>query len=132
MPHYDTNSFSPSSTTSALRIGSLNCRSLAKLSDSQQRSHFIRFLRDLRYDVLCFQETTADLPSTQSMLNTQFLTHSAIWSKHCGIVSLNPSILITPDFITIDQRVIACHISHVNHLFPPTFVLVGLSGVKSD
>ena len=124
MSHYDTNSFSPSSTTNALRIGFLNCRSLAQLSDSQQRSHFIRFLRDLRYDVLCFQETTADLPSTQSMLNTQFLTNSAIWSKHCGIVSLNHSILITPDFITIEQRVIACHISQVNHLFPPTFVLV--------
>ncbi|OBZ80834.1 hypothetical protein A0J61_11117 [Choanephora cucurbitarum] len=69
-------------------------------------------------------KTTADLPSTQSMLNTQFLPHSALWSKHCGIVSLNPSIFVTPYFITIDQRVIACHISHVNHLFPPTIVLV--------
>ncbi|KAI8348817.1 hypothetical protein EDC96DRAFT_600606 [Choanephora cucurbitarum] len=58
------------------------------------------------------------------MLNTQFLTHTALWSKHCGIVSLNPSILITPKFIAIDQRVIACHISHVNHLFPPKLVLV--------
>ena len=56
MIHSSTDPPSHSSTTNNPRIGSLNCRSLAKLSDPQQCSHFIQFFRDLGYDVLCFQK----------------------------------------------------------------------------
>jgi exonuclease III len=52
-------------------------------------------------------------------MNMKFQAKAAIWTEHCGIVSLNPSIELQHLFTTEDGRLIACQLNHVNNLFPP-------------
>ncbi|KAK4521393.1 uncharacterized protein ATC70_012008 [Mucor velutinosus] len=119
MTHYATN---PPMTDyrSTIKIGSLNCRSLSKLSNPTTSSEFVRFLRnpELKYDILCFQETHAT-ESVRERLNMQFQTNTSIWTSHCGIVSLNPKIIIQPLNVTLDDRIIVCQVTHCNALFSP-------------
>lgn len=108
-----------------LNIGSLNCRSLAKLPLPEERQSFVRHLRLQSLDILSLQDTNAEDESTQSTLNTLFNSKSTFWSKHCGVVCLNPSITVTPILVTVDQRLIICEISHTRRMFEP-FTLVNL------
>ncbi|KAG1469191.1 hypothetical protein G6F56_003395 [Rhizopus delemar] len=117
---YTNNNVSRSST---LNIGSLNCRSLSKISSPQSRQSFIRYLRSQSYDILTLQETHAEDLEIQDTLNIPFNTKSAYRTKHFGIVCLNPSILITPTLVTIDQRLMVCDISHKQRLFEPFTVI---------
>jgi len=102
-----------------LKICSLNSRSLSKLSNPEISSSFIRYLRSLDYDVFCFQESHASGDDVQSTLNMKLQAHSSIWTEHCGVVSLNPSISIVPILVTIDQRSIVCLVTHANNSFDP-------------
>lgn len=113
---------------SNIKIGSLNCRSLSKLSHPTTSSEFIRFLRnpELQYDILCFQETHA-IDSARDRLNMQFQSTRSIWTSHCGIVSLNPKIHIQQLNITLDDRIIVCQVTHANSLFSP-IALVNIYG----
>lgn len=104
-----------------INIGSLNCRSLTKPSQPTTSSEFIRYLRIQSLDIITLQETHASDPELQQILNMKFQTNLAIWSHHCGIVSLNPLILLS----SIDQRIIACTVSHIDQIFEP-FELVTL------
>lgn len=63
-----------------------------------QNVPLIRYLRSLKYDILCLQEIHADTIEIQNTLNLRFQVHSA----HCGIVNLNPAIEIQSPFITED------------------------------
>ncbi|KAG0867260.1 hypothetical protein G6F15_012447 [Rhizopus arrhizus] len=102
-----------------LRIGSLNCRSLAKPNQPTVSSEFIRFLRSQSFDLVTLQETHASDLETQQTLDMKFQAKSSIWSRHCGIVSLNSSIVLSSSLISIDQRLIACTISHIDQVFEP-------------
>ncbi|KAG1036563.1 hypothetical protein G6F43_013025 [Rhizopus delemar] len=55
----------------------------------------------------------------QQTLDMKFQAKSSIWSHHCGIVSLNSSIILSASLVTIDQRLIACTVSHVDQVFEP-------------
>ncbi|KAK4513051.1 uncharacterized protein ATC70_000088 [Mucor velutinosus] len=105
---------------STIKIGSLNCRSVSKLFNPTTSSEFVRFLRnpEVKYDILCFQETHAT-ESVCERLNMQFQTNTSIWTSHCGIVSLNPKIVIQPLNVTLDDRIIVCQVTHCNALFSP-------------
>ncbi|KAG0926354.1 hypothetical protein G6F62_012244 [Rhizopus arrhizus] len=108
-----------SSDFTNFKLCSLNCRSLTKPSQPETSQSFIRFLRSQSLDILSLQETHAhDIP-TQTALNLQFQAKSASWTKYCGVVSLNPQVVLTPFLITRDQRMIICHIKHSNDLFTP-------------
>ncbi|KAK4514089.1 uncharacterized protein ATC70_006097 [Mucor velutinosus] len=48
----------------------------------------------------------------------QLKAQQSIWSSHCGIVSLNPQIHITSLYVSSDDRVILCKVSHPNNVFP--------------
>ncbi|CAO3673010.1 unnamed protein product [Rhizopus stolonifer] len=118
----DTNAINQSTTntqsrSSTLNIGSLNYRSLSKISSPQSRQSFIRYLRSQAYDILTLQETHAEDQKIQDTLNILFNTNSAHWTKHCGIVCLNPSISITPILVTIDQQLLVCEKFHQQQLF---------------
>ncbi|KAG1467594.1 hypothetical protein G6F56_004324 [Rhizopus delemar] len=115
----------PFSTNHHFKITSLNCRSLVKSNNTQTSSDFIRYLRQLNYDILCLQETHAATFEQQHTLNIKFCIENTIWTKHCGIVSLNPAINLIPHLITLDQRLIACQVTHVNNIFPP-FLLINI------
>lgn len=118
MNNYTTHSLPSSRSKTHLSIGSLNCRSLSKLSDPEKSSLFIRYLNSLKYDILCVQESHA-IESVQNRLNMQFHTNSSIWTPHCGIISLNPLLTLESLNIDVDQRLIICQVTHQNALFPP-------------
>lgn len=103
----------------SISIGSLNCRSLVKTSSTSVISPFIKHLRLTKHDLFTFQETHASSPEIISSLNMKFQSTAHIWTKHCGIISLNASLHIEPLFTSIDERLIHCRVSHINHLFPP-------------
>ncbi|KAG0974193.1 hypothetical protein G6F29_012368 [Rhizopus arrhizus] len=112
---------SPSSRNKQVNInvGSLNCRSLIKTNQPTTSSEFIRFLRSQSLDLLTLQETHASDPEQQQILDMKFQTKSSVWSHYCGIVSLNPSLVLSSAFVDRDQRLIACTASHMNHTFEP-------------
>lgn len=122
IPNFN-NPMSFSSSTINLKICSLNCRSIVKINHNNTSSDFIRHLRQQQYDILCLQESHVSDDALIQSMNIQFQTQSTIWSAHCGIVSLNPSLVLQPLFITLDQRVIACQINHANDLFPPVTII---------
>ncbi len=109
----------------SLKICSLNCRSLSKISNPQSSSLFIRYLRQLKCDIFCFQETNASSADIQMTLNLQLQAHSSYWTKYCGIVSLTPSVTIHPAHVNIDNRGIVCRITHINDSFEP-FMLANI------
>ncbi|PHZ09900.1 uncharacterized protein RHIMIDRAFT_240017 [Rhizopus microsporus ATCC 52813] len=106
-----------------LNIGSLNCRSLAKLSLHEKRQSFIRHLRLQSLDILSLQDINTEDESTQSTLSILFSSKSTFWTKHCGVMCLNLSITVTPIPVTVDQRLVICEISHTRRMFEP-FALV--------
>lgn len=114
-----------------IKICSLNCRSLSKPSKIDRSQTFSRFLRSKDLDILCLQETHAASTEIQERLNIQLQSQDAIWSQHCGIVSLNSSILIEPLYTSDDERVITCNISHVNNLFP-SFIIMNIYAPASN
>ncbi|KAG2194343.1 hypothetical protein INT47_011510 [Mucor saturninus] len=111
--------------SSTIRIATLNCRSLVKTNEPSRRQDFIRFLRKQNppLDIITLQETHASTTELKLLLDNLFQTKQTVWSKQCGIVCFNPSLQLTPDFITIDQRVIKCTITHVQRTFDPLTVV---------
>ncbi|KAI9330551.1 Endonuclease/exonuclease/phosphatase, partial [Pilaira anomala] len=119
------NSSSTINTTksTSFTIGSLNCRSLVKSSSTSVISPFIRHLKtppspSPKLDILTLQETHASTPEIITSLNLQFQSKSQIWTKHCGIISLNSSLRIEHIFTSADERLIHCRISHIDLAFP--------------
>ncbi|KAG2193585.1 hypothetical protein INT47_007388, partial [Mucor saturninus] len=107
--------------SSTFRIATLNCRSLVKINELSRRQVFIRFLRKQNppLDIITLQETHASTIELKLVLDNLFQTKQTLWSKHCGIACFNPSLHLTPDFITIDQRVIKCTITDSQRTFDP-------------
>lgn len=107
----------------SLKLCSLNSRSLPKLSNPETSSSFIRYLRQLKCDILCFQEANASSEDIQTTLNVKLQAHSSYWTAHCGIVSLNSAITVHPALANIDDRGIICRITHINDSFDPFMLL---------
>ncbi|KAG2194683.1 hypothetical protein INT47_013058 [Mucor saturninus] len=107
--------------SSTIRIATLNCRSLVKINEPSRRQDFIRFLRKQNppLNIITLQETHASTTELKLILDNLFQTKQTVWSKHCGIVCFNPSLQLNPDFITMDQRVIKCTITHSQRTFDP-------------
>ncbi|KAL9546079.1 hypothetical protein MBANPS3_006845 [Mucor bainieri] len=95
-----------------LQIGSLNCRSLAKLTDVPKSSSFSRYLTTKHLDILCVQESHAQDDIIQQRLDIQLKSHQSIWSTHCGIVALNPQVHLTHLYTSPDDRIILCRVLH--------------------
>lgn len=114
-----------------IKLCSLNCRSLSKPSMIETSQSFSRFLRTKDLDILCLQETHAATLEFQERLNMQLQSNEAIWSQHCGIVSLNPSIELEPIYTSDDERVITCKISHISNHFPP-FIIMNIYAPASN
>ncbi|KAG1137584.1 hypothetical protein G6F37_011126 [Rhizopus arrhizus] len=59
----------------------------------------------------------------QQTLDILLQTKSSCWSSHCGVVSLNANIIITPILVSIDQLVILSHVKHDKQLFEPFHII---------
>ncbi|KAI7889501.1 uncharacterized protein EV154DRAFT_565327 [Mucor mucedo] len=71
--------------TTKLKIGSINCRSLASTSDPITRRKFTRYLRSLKYDLLNFQEVRTEDNNVIESLNMELQAKDSIWTQHVGI-----------------------------------------------
>lgn len=109
--------------STSVKIGSINCRSLSKPSDIPRRQSFTNFLRHQSLDILTMQETHAAPLDIQKSLNMLLQANSSCWSSHCGIVSLNKNITITPVLSAIDHRFLIGNVSHVHSKFPPFYIM---------
>jgi hypothetical protein len=109
-----------------LRIGSLNCRSLEKIHSPSILPSFSRFLRQQPIQLYAFQEvshrsSTIDISAS---LNLHLQSQSAsLWGKHCGLVSRDPAVKITPIHFYPSSRYIIATISHDQRRFSPFTII---------
>ncbi|KAL0085529.1 Endonuclease/exonuclease/phosphatase, partial [Phycomyces blakesleeanus] len=113
-----------SALTLNVSIASLNCNSLAKLSDPSRRSDLIRFLRQTSSDIIALQETYASA-SLSTVIHNQFRASSSLWTYRCGLVTLSPLLSLERIPIPEDDRAILAKETHTSSSFDPFFVLVG-------
>ncbi|KAL7320714.1 hypothetical protein PS15m_000577 [Mucor circinelloides] len=109
----------PDTSFATLRVGTLNCRGLAKTAASSTRQRFIRYLRTCSLDLLALQQTHASSTTIQDQFHLQFRAKSSIWSKHCGLVSFSSEISFSNSIVSICVRIISTTISHASHAFKP-------------
>ncbi|KAG2217910.1 hypothetical protein INT45_008660 [Circinella minor] len=107
-----------------IRIGTLNCRGLPKTDAPQRSKHFIHFLKSQSFDILTLQETHAADQDLQTRFHTQFQSSSSFWSQHVGIISLNPSLILTLNSFELDGRVMHVTVSHSSFSFSPVNIIV--------
>ncbi|KAG1049317.1 hypothetical protein G6F43_008350 [Rhizopus delemar] len=62
--------------------------------------------------------------TTRSLTNTRFQARHSIWTYHCGIVSFNPSFILSDNMIPEHDRMILTKVTHPSHAFAPFFILV--------
>ncbi|KAG2190521.1 hypothetical protein INT47_004146, partial [Mucor saturninus] len=107
-----------------IRLASLNCNSLVKTNKPVVRSDLIRFLRENSFNIISLQETHTHNDTLSTSIEQQFYTKSALWTEHCGIVSLHPDILLTQvDTPILDNRIILAKVTHSQQYFEPFFIL---------
>ncbi|KAG1057614.1 hypothetical protein G6F43_000564 [Rhizopus delemar] len=104
-------------------IASLNCRGLKKILTQSGRS-FSRILRSLPYDILALQETHASTEQLQNRFNLSLQVTSSNWTPHCGLVTFNSSISLTPLWSSTDGRIMATKITHISSLFEPITIYI--------
>ena len=122
--------------TCHLKIGSLNCRTIYKISDRSSTSEFLRYLRSLKYSLLLFQETAIpshSFDSTTHNLNLQLQVHQAVWTAHCGIVNLHPALDMKVLKQAFDGRLILASVTMPDMpSFHPIYILNLYAPVSTD
>ncbi|KAI8373809.1 Endonuclease/exonuclease/phosphatase, partial [Blakeslea trispora] len=108
---------------STINIATLNCRGLPKANDFQRLRLFIRFLRSLNIDILCLQETHATTPALRAQFDMLFNTTSSIWTPHCGIVSLQQSLIVTEHSSITEPEGRFIYAQLFSHIDPTTPIL---------
>ncbi|KAI8380078.1 Endonuclease/exonuclease/phosphatase, partial [Blakeslea trispora] len=111
-----------------VQIATLNCRGLPKTGNPAKFRSFSRYLRSLNIDIFSFQETHAHSDLIKQSLNISLQTKSSIWTPHCGIVSLNPNILLSshPDISRPDGRFILASVASTASLTTPIFYILNI------
>ncbi|KAI7870152.1 hypothetical protein BDF14DRAFT_1775099, partial [Spinellus fusiger] len=87
-----------------IKVASLDCNSLAKISDPKKHSDLIQHLCSQDAHILALQETHASTPFLQSQLLSLFCAHSSFWIYSCVILERIP--------IPEDDKAILAQVSH--------------------
>lgn len=109
-----------------IKIGSINCRNLNKLSNQLKTTQFIRYLKGELCNILLCQETNIPSHSFDTVTTNfkyQFQYHQAIWTKHCGIVNFNHALNLQHLMIFDDGRAILAQLSLIDNNMPPMYIL---------
>ncbi|KAG0974863.1 hypothetical protein G6F29_011929 [Rhizopus arrhizus] len=109
--------------TEAAENASLNCRGFKKIVSLSGRS-FSRNLRSLPYDLLAVQESHAGSPLLQDRFDQILQVSSSTWTSHCGLLSFNSMLRITPIWSSTDGRVLAARVDHSSGIYEPFTVYV--------
>ncbi|KAG0931705.1 hypothetical protein G6F32_011601 [Rhizopus arrhizus] len=72
---------------------------------------------------MTFQETHVS-DNTLSIINTQFQARYSMWTRHCGIVSFNPSFIFSDNLVPENDRIILTKVKHPYNAFEPFWLLV--------
>ena len=100
--------------------------SLIKTASRQTQSDYIRYLRMLKHDIICFQETHAKTPELIDSLNIHFQPQASIWNKHLGIASFSSSFqlsLIDTSSFYVSDRFQLCKVEHPQQFYTPFYIL---------
>lgn len=125
MPYMNNYNTSNNNTkTIDLKIASLNCNGLSKLLTPSIRRDLIRSFREHEFDIIALQETHTNNSSIINTIESQFQSHSFLWTSHCGLVSINPDIVLDKiDIPDIDGRLILAQARHKTNYFVPFYIL---------
>lgn len=107
-----------------IRLGSLNCRRLAKTGDDNKHNSFIRFLRLQQLDLLAVQGTVLPSETSESRIQHQFRAYSSCWSRYCGLLSFSPYLVLSPFLVTCDGRGLFVQVSHTSSAFDPILLCI--------
>jgi hypothetical protein len=61
---------------------------------------------------------------TLSIINTQFQARYSMWTRHCDIVSFNPSFIFSDNLVPENDRIILTKVKHPYNAFEPFWLLV--------
>ncbi|CAO3611948.1 unnamed protein product [Mucor hiemalis] len=101
-----------------IRIGSLNARSMFKVSYKITQREFASYLRaqSLGLDILCLQEVS-HFHSQVSLSDDQIRSFSFLFprcsfvvSKHCAIVCLKPGLSLADTDVALDERLVVASV----------------------
>ena len=106
-----------------VRVATLNCRDLPKVSQPQVCQSFIPYIRCQELDIIAVRESHAESDTIQQSLDILFQTKSSFWSHHCGIISLNPAISLSPVLSSGDGRTLIAEITHDQSVFAPVTIV---------
>lgn len=108
-----------------LRMGTLNARSIFKVSHPNLQKEFCSFLRNrslLSLDILCLQEVSCfqqqDHLSDDNILQFNkflFPNTTSVVSKHTVIVCLNRNFYLDDTAIPMDERCVVASVKDVHH-----------------
>ena len=108
-------------TNHNIQIATLNCRGLSHKLQKNAAKKFIKYLKTSSLDILAIQESHAEKKETQERLDMQFSSKSSIYTKHCGIISLNDKFTVTPIDTGIEGRFILANIHYATEEEPSSF-----------
>ena len=112
-----------SDTPTRITCASLNCRGLKKVLTPSGRS-LARHIRSLSYDIVALQETHADSFALHDRFDTCLQVRSSTWTSHCGLISYNPALEITPEWAALSGRLLVARVTHRQQLCADLLVYV--------
>lgn len=118
-----------------IRLGSLNCRTLFKMSNEQLSDHLIQYLRLQRLDIFACQETNIVKHSFNDIttkLNFKFQSYQSIWSTKCGLINNNQNLNMESIKISDDDRFILAKFTVIGESNIPPFYILNLYAPASD
>lgn len=107
----------------ALKIATLNARSIDKVTNQKATKNLHKYLGTLRLDILVLQETNIRPQDSDHIhrLDNSLHVHQSIWTSHCALLLLNPKLTILSSYIPLNQRAIVASIGSVNKGDEPLF-----------
>ena len=118
------------------RIASLNARSIFKDANGNIQKMFLSFLKSssLSVDILCLQEVSAfrHSPHLTPEQCHKFTTYifpncSTVFTKHCAIICLNPSLYLDDAIVSSNERCISATVIN-SHTKSPVCSIINVYG----
>lgn len=107
-------------------IASLNTNSIIKTNNQKTQNHYIQFLKDQKFNILCLQETHTSTITKIEDMTKKFMKEQNFWTSHVGIVSFSPEYMLTiidTTEIYDSDRYQLCKVQHPHHFYEPFYIL---------
>jgi len=100
----------------ALKIATLNARSIDKMTNQKATKNLHKYLGTLRLDILVLQETNIRPQDSDHILrlDNSLRVHQSIWTSHCALLLLNPKLTFLSSYVLLNQRAIMASIGSMD------------------